>query len=98
MLNNQIARQPGRSAAIGFSPLYSDGVVSFGAVVGGSPKQIVVTADLLEEHALRRPMSAPELEAYTHEHRALLLRAAQELSAATPHADFIVIDRIEQLI
>jgi hypothetical protein len=43
-------------------------------------------------------MSAPELEAYTHEHRALLLRAAQELSAATPHADFIVIDRIEQLI
>ncbi|SDC48389.1 hypothetical protein SAMN05444678_103169 [Sphingomonas sp. YR710] len=97
MLNNQ-RKRVAQVTTIGFSPLYSDGIVSFGAVVDGSAKKILVTADLLEEHALRRPMSAPELEAYTLAHRDLLLRAAQALSAATPHIDSIVIDRIEQLV
>ena len=85
---------PTRIAA---SPIYSDGTVSFDSIVNGRPRHIVVTAELLEEHALRRPMSAPELETYAFKHRAMLLRAAHASSMTLP-ADTIIIDRIDQLV
>lgn len=97
MLNNQ-NRQADLSAGIGASPIYSDGRISFDALLTAGPRRIIVTADLIEEHALRRPMSAPELATYAATHRPMLLRAAEAISAATPHVDPILINRIDQLV
>lgn len=98
MLANRTTPFAGYPAAYASSPVYSDGVVCFDSVINGQPKRIVVTAELLEEHALRRPMSAPELEAYASNHRIMLLRAADAASAMTLQTDTIIIDRIEQLV
>lgn len=98
MLSNQTIPLGGDPAIFASSPVYSDGAVSFDLVVDGRPKRIVVTAELLEEHALRRPMSAPELEAYASHHRVMLLRSADAASAKTLQTGTIIIDRIDQLV
>lgn len=96
MLADQSFSDGGRPAASP-RPTYADGNVSFDATLSTGRRRIVVTADLIEEHALRRPMSAPELESYVVRHYGLLLRAAEALASCTSRADPVVIDRIDQI-
>jgi hypothetical protein len=82
--------------AIASRPVIDAGYVHFDLSVGPFHRSVVLSKDVIEEHALRRPMSHAELRKYVQANLPAFVDAVKRTDMIGG-SNIILIDRIEDL-